>query len=273
MPTIQIHDRRYPNIRALVFDKDGTLAQSHDYLYQQAYLRWEALERALNQKSADRNLPFLNPMEFQHLNDRLFQAWGLRNDEQGREQVHPAGLLAVGSRRDNELVTAGYLTPLGLAWIEALTLVHDAFLETKLQNHSKAEQTPPIPDLAQHLARFQAAGLKLAILSADTEANLHSFVHTWEIQTYIETWVGAQPGLTKPDPKLLEMTCEQLQVKPEEVLVIGDSSADMELAKRGNAAAAIGFSYGWSFPVQLPQADQHLHSIAELEILSAHPHS
>jgi phosphoglycolate phosphatase len=250
MPTLQIHDRLYPHLRALIFDKDGTLAQSHDYLHQQAYLRWDALVDALG------DLATID------LHDRLFQAWGLRSD-----QVHPAGLLAVGSRHDNELVTAGYLTPLGLNWIEAWRLVNTAFKNTKLQQDGKAKLTPPLPDLAQHLDRFKAAGFKLAILSADTEDNLQSFVDTWDLTAYFETWVGAQPGLAKPNPKLLEITCDRLQVDPQEVLVIGDSDADIELAKGGGAAGAIGFSYGWSVPVTLPQAD---HMITDLKDLKLH---
>ncbi len=254
MPTVQLHDRLYPNLRALVFDKDGTLAQSHDYLYQQAELRWTALANALGQTGNQTAID---------LQARLFEAWGVRSG-----QVHPAGLLAVGSRHDNELVTAGYLTPLGLGWIEAWKLVNTAFQQTKLKQDGKAKLTPPLPDLAQHLDRFKAAGLKLAILSADTEDNLKSFVDTWELTYYFDTWVGAQPGLAKPNPKLLQITCDRLGVLPSEVLVIGDSDADMELAKRGGAAGAIGFSYGWSDEVILTHVDQMLSDLNHLQMCS-----
>ena len=249
MPIVQIQNHLYPNIRALIFDKDGTLAQSHDYLYQMANLRWVALAQALG------------PIATPDLHDRLFQAWGVRSD-----QVHPAGLMAVGSRRDNELVTAGYLTPLGLGWIESWKLVNRVFSEIKFLNDRKAKLTPPIPGLFAHLDRFKSAGLKLAILSADTEDNIKSFVHTWDLDAYFDTWVGDQPGLSKPDPKLLHLACDRLQIPPDEVLVIGDSEADIELALRGNAAGAIGFSCGWSVPVTLSQAHFMLADLQDLQI-------
>ena len=253
MPTLQIQDHRYSNIRALIFDKDGTLAQSHDYLHQMANLRWAALAQALVQVLGD--------VATIDLRDRLFQAWGVQST-----QVHPAGLMAVGSRRDNELVTAGYLTPLGLGWIESWKLVNTVFSEIKFLNDRKAKLTPPIPGLTAHLDRFKSAGLKLAILSADTEDNIHSFVHTWNLASYFDTWVGDQPGLSKPDPKLLHLACDRLQVLPSEVLVIGDSEADIELALRGKAAGAIGFSYGWLVPVTLPQAHFMLTDLQDLHV-------
>ena len=249
MPTLKIQDHLYPNIRALMFDKDGTLAQSHDYLHQMANLRWAALAQALGSSATP------------DLHDRLFQAWGIQST-----QVHPAGLMAVGSRRDNELVTAGYLTPLGLGWIESWKLVNTVFSQTKFQDDNKAKLTLPIPNLTAHLDRFKSAGLKLAILSADTEDNIQSFVQTWNLVSYFDTWVGDQPGLSKPDPKLLDLTCDRLQVLPSEVLVIGDSEADIELALSGNAAGAIGFSCGWSVPVTLPQAHFMITDLQDLQV-------
>ena len=249
MPIVQIQDHLYPNIRALIFDKDGTLAQSHNYLCQMANLRWVALAQALG------------PIATPDLHDRLFQAWGVQPD-----QVHPAGLMAVGSRRDNELVTAGYLTPLGLGWIESWKLVNRVFGEIKFLNDRKAKLTPPIPGLTAHLDRFQSAGLKLAILSADTEDNIQSFVRTWSLDAHFDTWVGDQPGLSKPDPQLLHLACDRLQIPPSEVLVIGDSEADIELALRGQAAGAIGFSYGWSIAVTLPHAHFILTDLKDLQV-------
>ena len=249
MPIVQIQDHLYPNIRALIFDKDGTLAQSHDYLYQMANLRWGALAQALG------------PIATPDLHDRLFQAWGVQSD-----QVHPAGLMAVGSRRDNELVTAGYLTPLGLGWIGSWKLVNRVFSEIKFLNDRKAKLTPPIPGLSAHLDRFQSAGLKLAILSADTEDNIQSFVHTWNLDSHFDTWVGDQAGLSKPDPRLLHLACDRLQIPPSEALVIGDSEADIELALRGKAAGAIGFSCGWSIAVTLPNAHFILTDLKDLHV-------
>ena len=249
MPIVQIQDHLYPNIRALIFDKDGTLAQSHDYLYQMANLRWTALAQALG------------PIATPGLHDRLFQAWGVQSD-----QVHPAGLMAVGSRRDNELVTAGYLTPLGLGWIGSWKLVNRVFSEIKFLNDRKAKLTPPIPGLSAHLDRFQSAGLKLAILSADTEDNIQSFVHTWNLDSHFDTWVGDQAGLSKPDPRLLHLACDRLQIPPSEALVIGDSEADIELALRGKAAGAIGFSCGWSIAVTLPNAHFILTDLKDLHV-------
>ncbi|MCY7275077.1 MAG: HAD-IA family hydrolase, partial [Phormidesmis sp. CAN_BIN44] len=62
-------------------------------------------------------------------------------------------------------------------------------------------------------------------------------------------------GLSKPDPRLLHLACRELTVSPAATLVIGDSSADIELAKRGGAIGAVGVTWGGTHPNQLANAD------------------
>jgi phosphoglycolate phosphatase len=249
MVDVRCGDRVFENIQAVVFDKDGTLSNSHDYLRLVALKRWAMLERRV----ADRA-----PVSF---GETLFQAWGLRD-----EQVDPKSMLAVASRRENEIVTAGYVAALEFSWIEALTIVQECFTAASGSFKNKQELTLPFPGVLPMLEMLRSHGLKLGILSADILPNIQNFVELHGLESYIDFCQGAQDGLHKPNPKLLELTCVGLGVAANQVLVIGDSSADIELAKQGGAAGAIGVSWGWPEDFELPNVDVMLRAIEAIQI-------
>ncbi len=253
MVKVRIYDRTYDPIKAIIFDKDGTLAQSKIYLEQLAKNRLEAVLAGLNRYKPEVNT--------EGLQSQLFASWGITSG-----QVDPAGLLAVGSRRQDTIVTAGYLTPLGLGWIEALQLVEEAFALVSLSPTEKARLTPPIQDLGLHLMRLRRLGLKLALLSADTQENVQAFAQVWHLESHFDLIMGEQAGLPKPNPALLDLVCDRLQVKNAEILVLGDSAADIQLGKLGGAAGAIGYPAGWVNAEYIPQADQHLKNLADIQI-------
>ncbi|MBE9032717.1 HAD family hydrolase [filamentous cyanobacterium LEGE 11480] len=252
MVDVQCGDRIYRNITAILFDKDGTLSDSHEYLRQVALKRSRILEHQI----ADRA-----PANF---TEKLFQAWGFRD-----RQVHPASMLAMGSRRDNEIVTAGFVAALGYDWIEALSITEAAFAKAQAAFPSKQEITTIFPGVLPMVQRLHQTGLKLCILSADVLPNIAGFAQHYQLDSYFDFYQGAEPGLSKPNPQLLDMACAGLGVKPEQTLMIGDSRADIELGRRGKAAGVIGVSWGWHSPFNIPNADIMLRSIDEIQVVGA----
>ncbi|MFM2430126.1 MAG: hypothetical protein RLZZ511_1339 [Cyanobacteriota bacterium] len=248
MVKLQCGDRVY-EVDAVLFDKDGTLSNSHEYL------RLVGLKRAMviDSMVADRA-----PGNFA---DRLLSVWGLREDH-----VHPASLLAVGSRQDNTIVTAGLIAELGYSWMEALKLVEEIFAIATSQMPIKHEITVPYPGVELLLQQLQATGLKLGILSADVLPNIEQFAAHYDLGQYFNFYQGAEPGLSKPNPRLFELACRGLGVAPERTLMIGDSGADVELGIRAGAAGSVGVSWGWHQPFDIPNADIMLRSIDEIQL-------
>ncbi len=254
MVQVKIYDRTYDSIQALIFDKDGTLAQSKRYLEQLAQQRLAALLACLQQQNIEVNA--------ETLQQQLFASWGLQSGH-----IDPAGVLAVASKRQDTIVTAGYLTPLGLGWIDALQQVETAFASVSVSPIEKAQLTPPIPDLRPQLQRLRQSGLQLVLLSADTTENVEAFAHHWNLNDQFDLLMGEQPGLPKPNPALLHRVCDRIHLSPREVLVLGDSAADIQLAKQGGAAGAIDFPAGWPNGAKaIPKADQRLHSLVDLHL-------
>ena len=90
--------RVFRNIEAVIFDKDGTLEDS------QSYLRELGIKRA---RLIDAQIPGIG--------EPLLMAFGMQNN-----QLDPAGLMAVGSRHENEIAAAAYIAETGRSWFESL---------------------------------------------------------------------------------------------------------------------------------------------------------
>jgi phosphoglycolate phosphatase len=250
MANIRCGDQVFSHIQAIIFDKDGTLSNSQNYLRLIALKRWAMLELRVANRA---------PISFGNM---LLQSWGLRGD-----RVDPKSMLAVASRRENEIVTAGYVAALGFSWIEAMTIVEECFMAASGSFKNKQELTLVFSEVLPMLQMLRSHKLKLGILSADILPNIQNFVELHGLTSYIDFCQGAQDGLHKPNPKLLELTCAGLGVAASQVLVIGDSSADIELAKQGGAAGAIGVSWGWGEHFDIPNADVMLRSFDQIQVV------
>lgn len=246
MATVLCGEVRFQNIAAIVFDKDGTLADSQNFL------------RTLGQRRAR-----LIDAQIPGVQEPLLMAFGFIND-----RLNPAGLLAVGTRRECEIAAAAYVAETGRDWIEALTLVQSAFAEADKVFKRKADSTPLIQGGFDLLQLLHAAGLKLGILSSDITDNVRDFAQRYEIDSFMQLYLGADGIVHKPDPRLLLQACELLDVVPESVLVVGDSSADVEMARSANAAGSIAVTWGWETPTHLANANVIIHRWEEIQVIA-----
>ena len=170
-------------------------------------------------------------------------------------RVNPVGLIAVSTRQEDESATAACIAATGRDWIEAKTIAHTALLDADRALPRKAELTPLFEGAIRLLKSLASSNLKVGILSADTAENVQDFVNLYDLAAYLQVQMGSCNGLSKPDPRLLHLACQTLNVSPAATLVIGDSSADIELARRGGAIASVGVTWGGTHPDQLAKAD------------------
>jgi phosphoglycolate phosphatase len=246
MPTLRCQDRTFENIQAIVFDKDGTLAEVESYL------------KSLGQKRArlvDAKIPGVQ--------EPLMLAFGME-----ALGISPMGLLAVGSRRENEIAAAAYVAETGRDWAEALMVAAVAFQEADSYLTPKASHTPLLPHIGDWLSELQQSGLKLGILSADTTDNVKAFIDTSGLSSRIHAYQGVdEMGMSKPDPRLYEAICQKLDVLPQQTLIIGDSTLDMQMARAAGSAGCIGVTWGWKMPVAIAQATCSIDEPQELKVV------
>ena len=246
MAIIRCRDVIFQNIQAVLFDKDGTLSDS------QAFLRNLALKRA---RLIDAQIPGVQ--------DPLLMAFGADGD-----QINMTGLLAVGTRQENEIAAAAYVAETGRGWLESLGIVRFAFSEADGYLKRKVVHTPPFEGSQELLALLFSKGIKIGILSADSTANVEDFVQYYGLEHYVQVRIGAERGgLAKPHPACLHQACDDLNVSPEATLVIGDSQADLLVARNGNAAGFVAVTWGWTQTIQLANADVLIDRFDEIQIV------
>ncbi len=243
MISINCLNRQFTDIQAIIFDKDGTLEDSGDYL------------RNLAQKRAR-----LIDAQIPGVGEPLLMAFGVHDGG-----LDPAGLQAVGSRYENEIAAAAYIAETGRGWSAALDIVRGAFSEVD----RVMESTPNamFPGCQESIESFAGARLKLGIVSAATTSQVVKFAHYHKLQPYFQVLLGSDLQFAKPDPRLFQFACQELGVNPAQTLMVGDSSWDMMMGSQGVAAGCIGISWGRSMQ-PLKMADVSIEDLSQLQIIS-----
>jgi len=244
--TIKCRGITFSHIQAVIFDKDGTLEDS------QEFLRHLGLKRS---RLADAQIPGVG--------EPLQMAFGIEGGK-----IDPTGLMAVGSRRENEIVAAGYIAETGRGWLESLAIAHRAFDEAD----QMLKNSPPSPLFVGSLEVLKSlsdAGLKLGILSAATTKAVQDFVKTYQLSDYIQLEMGVDSvHLNKPDPQLFLLACQQLGVAPAATLMVGDSAGDIQMGRNAGAAGCIGICWGKPEVSHLEKADVAIASLDEIQIFT-----
>ncbi|NEO30177.1 MAG: HAD family hydrolase [Symploca sp. SIO3C6] len=248
MATIECRNRTFLNIEAVIFDKDGTLEDSQVWLRELGYKRVRIL---------DAQIPGIG--------EPLLMAFGIQEDS-----LDPAGLMAVGSRRENMIAAAAYIAETGRGWLESLVIAKNAFEEAEQYFKTETGTSPLFAGSLEVLKFLSEAGLKLGILSADSTTGVQAFVKRHQLEPYIQLQQGVDTDISKPDPALFLQACQTLGVQPHSTLMVGDSVGDMEMGHQAGAAGCIGISWGnLEAAANLEGADVAISQLDEIQVLDS----
>lgn len=243
MVNIRCDNLQFNNIEAIIFDKDGTLEDSNNFLRELSIRRARLL---------DAQIPGIG--------DPLLMAFGLQNN-----QLDPTGLMAVGSRQENLIAAAAYISETGRSWFEALEIAKNTFEEVDKYLKKDRTTSPLFAGSLDVLKTLSEAGLKLGILSAAPTQDVEHFVQEHNLSDYIQLMMGGDQGLSKPDPRLLIKACQTLITSPDKTLMIGDSEGDILMAKQAGVAGTIGICWANHTAPHLNQADIVITQIDQIE--------
>ncbi len=219
MATIKCKDKTFTDIKAILFDKNGTLEDSEVDL------------RHFAQKAAriiDARIPGIG--------EPLLMAFGVNGDT-----LDAAGLMAVASRRETEIAAAAYIAETGRGWIESLQIAHQSLDEA--DKYLGDSPSPLFTGSLEILQKLSQADLKLGILSAATTEEVNSFVTDHQLRDYLSLEMGVDGNIFKPEPALFLQACEKLGVEASATLMVGDSVGDMQMASNAKAAGCIGITW------------------------------
>ena len=249
-------------IEAIVFDKDGTLADSGPFLKQLAQARSRrCVDAVLANRRGEVSSPadpggqptrfsITHPLQPcpSDLVDQLLATLGVWDNG-----IDPDGLMAAGTRQSNIDALVEVLLGIGVSpksdQSEMQTLVAEQFALADGDLSPKTLYTPPFPGTQAMLQRLSQSEIKLGVLSSDSPAHVEEFLRHYGLLPWIDDWQGTEPeDIPKPNPALLHHLCGRMGVDPRQVILVGDSWVDQALAHQAKVAGFISVSEAWGRP-------------------------
>lgn len=118
---------------------------------------------------------------------------------------------------------------------------------------SGALQEPLYDGIAELIGRLASAGWLLGVATGKSDRGLHACLETHGIKQHFVTLQTADRHPSKPHPAMLEAALFEAGVSPEDAVMIGDTSFDMEMACAARVRA-IGVDWGYHEPHELLDA-------------------
>jgi phosphoglycolate phosphatase len=237
-------------LTGIIFDKDGTLADSRPFLRQLAMARAQACVDGIAPGSSDQAFA---------LYTCLCQTFGVTADG-----LDPDGLMAVDTRSANERAAIAEVVALGADPVWAQGLIPRLFAQVDRALAPKVAQTPPFPGTREMLSQLNLRPLKVGILSSDSSPQVKDFLAYYGFEDLVQAWRGTDAGdRPKPEPELFWQLCDRLQVDTRQTLMVGDSQADLEVARNAGAAGFVSVAQGWG-RAPVPGADDRIQDWKDL---------
>jgi phosphoglycolate phosphatase len=229
-----------PDIRAILFDKDGTLFDFHR--------TWMPGYRtiAADLSRGDTALAV-----------RMLAATGL---DPVTGKLDPASALAAGS---NAEIASLWSAVADVGAAESIAERLDAWFGAP-----GAVVPVPVTDLSALLGRLKTRGLRLGVATMDSHAAAVRSANEFAFHHHLDFIAGYDSGHGhKPGPGMMAAFCTAVAIEPRHVAVVGDTPHDMGMARSAGAGLAIGVLTGASPRFELEAlADHILDSIGNLEV-------
>ncbi len=225
-------------LKAVLFDKDGTLIDFHK--------TWPPICRDLALDLAAGK---------DALADDMLRQAGL---DSRTGQVASGSVLAAGNTRD---LIALWFPAADASERRRLAARIDAAFEDGARRRSV-----PVAGLRSTLDALAGAGLHLGVATSDATASARACLETLGLAARFACVLGydAVPR-PKPAPDMVVAFCEAVGVPPGAIAVVGDSRHDLEMARAAGAGVAIGLLGGTSARADLmPLADVVLNGLPAL---------
>ncbi|HTH98581.1 MAG TPA: HAD family hydrolase [Stellaceae bacterium] len=231
-------DAPNPAIRALLFDKDGTLI---DYGATWAPINLKAASLAAGSDST--------------LARCLLVAGG----------ADPA----TGMAAADTVLAAGSAAEIARCWIDAGAAFATGALTRVLDDlfAEAASSAVPLTDLPALFGRLKGRGLGIGIASTDNECAIRATLAHLGLTGLVDFAAGYDSGYgSKPDPGMGLAFRRALGLDAAQIAVIGDNAHDMRMGRAAGAGLVIGVLSGTGTRETLaPLADLCLASVAGIE--------
>jgi phosphoglycolate phosphatase len=143
-----------------------------------------------------------------------------------------------GAERASSVIGLGLMHALSIA-VPQLPAERAAEFAARYRVHFLAGETrlQLFPNARELLALLRAKGSKLAIATGKTRAGLSRALDSLGLAAQLDASRCADETAAKPDPKMLLELAEELRTAPARMLMVGDTTHDLQMAAAAGAAA------------------------------------
>ena len=228
-------------IDAVIFDKDGTLIDFD--------AMWGGWARQLGAR--------LDAVIRRPVSPDIFATIGF---DPTTGHVAPSGPLATGTMAGIEEMVARVLR----RWCPSSAAARRATAAAWLVP-DPAALAVPLADLPSIFGRLRGDGLRLAVVTTDDRTPTDSTLTALGVRWHVEALVCGDDGFAvKPAPDAVIAVCHAFRTDPSRVALIGDTSADIEMARAAGARLVIAVRSGVGTEDDLAAADVVLDSVGDL---------
>jgi phosphoglycolate phosphatase-like HAD superfamily hydrolase len=209
------------NAEAIIFDKDGTLI---DFDFMWGTWTLQLAERLQSVTGLDGR-------------QALCESYGY---DIARKKILPDGKLTCTPmwRMREMMIEVGQL--LGLSEASARCAVDEAWFVPDPVTLAK-----PFTDVHQLFSNIQQRGIKIAIATTDDRGPTEAMIRAFGVTGLVDTMVCADDGIkAKPAPDMVTTICSRLNVDPGKSIVVGDTVADLRMARSAGTGRVIGVLSG-----------------------------
>lgn len=227
MVSLHADNWKIDGIKGILFDKDGTLIDSHIY--------WG---RIIERRA-------VSIIKFYSLSDDAFpglclaMGYSLEN-----KKLRPEGPIALVSREGVIDILQEYLLSKGVpssksTLSDLFVKEHEAFMD-ELFNYIKE-----LPGVRKFLMELKRYSIKTAVVTTDTIRNTHEILRYLEIDDLFDVVIGKE---STKEPKITGIPANEalrlLNLRPDEVVCIGDAPMDLIMAQKSGLKEGIGVASG-----------------------------
>tara|TARA_Y100001968_G_scaffold86240_1_gene77283 strand:- start:7 stop:795 length:789 start_codon:yes stop_codon:yes gene_type:complete len=258
MAELLIKNSSVGSVKAIIFDKDGTLSNSEEYLLELANARVELAVSKFKESKINKFKIFL-------LRKFLNSVYGLKT-----KSLSAKASLAIASKDQNIISTATILTLFGFDWFHALTMSQtifeevDSFLSINEDNLQKKRTL--IYGAFDLLVALKKKGICIALMTNDTQAGIEEFISNNNLEGMFDFLWSVENKPSKPNPKAVIELCKRMNRDPSECALISDADTDLKMAKAADIPIVIGFTGGWKNPPILTEGTFIIEKLNELKI-------
>lgn len=227
MVNLEINSDIIPNIRLVIFDKDGTLMDLYRYWSQMVSLRAELAKKELGFSKGQK--------------EEVMYAMGVDLQNKRLRNNGPVGL------KKREIVMQAMIDSLDkLGFHDTHNLCFNIFKEAdRISQNCLGEMIKPINGMHRIISLLHKKGCGIAIATTDKTERAKLAVKFLGISDKISLVVGEDMVQNyKPYPDMINLVLERLSIDKNNAVMVGDALTDVEMGLNARVKAAIGVCSG-----------------------------